>query len=194
MNLRILISSLCVLAGLAISAQDTINYTPLADRLADYGQLTVAWDIDGLLDFTAPGLLEIVPRAALREQMTGLQSDDDMTVTFHDFFVDRIGEAVTLRGESFAPVTCHHGITFELKSDAYRAPVFAARMVRMLEKSYGDVRYDAATHRIDVRVEKTMYAIRRTPSAEWFFVEYRPENAGLMDLLIPPAVREQLNN
>lgn len=192
MRLRILFFCLCALSTLALPAQITVDYAPIADRLADYGKLTMAWDIDGLLDLTDPALLDVVPRSALREQMTGLQSDDDMAVTFHDFLVDRIGEAVSLRGETFVPLECHHGITFELKSVAYRDPDFAARMVRMLEKSYPDVHFDKANHRIDVRVTKAMFAIRRSPAADWYFVEYRPENVALMDLLVPAAVRDML--
>jgi len=192
MRLQLLAFFFCAFSGLSLTAQSPVDYSPLAERLADYGQLTMAWDINGLLDMTAPGLFEIVPRATIREQMTGLQSDENMEVTFHDFIVDRIGEAVTLDGEAYVPISCHHGITFELKSERYRAPDFARRIVRMLEKSYHDVSFDDANHRIDVHVPKSMYAIRPGPASDWYFVEYRPENAALMDLLVPPAVREQL--
>ena len=192
MRLQIFIFLLCLFFGKALTAQSSVDYTPLADRLAEYGQLTMAWDINGLLDMTAPGLFEIVPRETIREQMTGLQSDENMEVTFHDFIIDRLGEAITQQGEAYVPVRCHHGITFILKSERYRAPDFAARIVRMLEKSYPKVQFDATNHRIEVRVPKTMYAIRPGTNADWYFVEYRPENAALMDLLVPPSVREQL--
>ena len=192
MRLRILVFLLCLLAGPGAYAQDTVDYAPLADRLATYGQLTMQWDIDGLLDLTVPDLFEIVPRATLREQMSGLQSDEHMRVTFHDFTIDRIGEAVTDFGASYAPVDFHHAITFELLSPEYRAADFAGRMVRMLEKTYPNVRYDAAKHRIDVNAAKSLYAIQAAPDAEWYFVEYRPENAALMDLLVPERVRELL--
>jgi hypothetical protein len=115
-----------------------------------------------------------------------------MEVSFHNFTVDRIGEAVTLRGRAFVPVTCHHNITFTLKSAAYQDAAFADRMVRMLEKSYPQVDFDPNHHAIEVMVTKSMFAIRSSETENWFFVEYRPENAALMDLLIPPSVREQL--
>lgn len=192
MRLRIFLFLLCLVNGLSLAAQTELDYTPLANRLADYGKLTMNWDIEGLLDMTAPALFDIVPRATIREQMYGLQSDEDMEVTFHDFIIDRIGKAVERQGEAFSPVECHHGITFKLRSERYRSPEFAGRMVRMLEKSYPEVRFDAANHVIEVMVPKSLYAIRASPSDDWYFVEYRPENAALMDLVVPPTVREQL--
>lgn len=192
MRLQLLALFFCAFSGLSLMAQSSVDYSPLAERLADYGRLTMAWDIEGLLDMTAPGLFEIVPRATIREQMTGLQSDDNMEVTFHGFTIDRIGQAVSLDGAAYVPVSCHHDITFVLKSERYRTPDFALRIVRMLERSYHDVVFDDASHRIEVHVPKSMYAIRPGPASDWYFVEYRHENAALMDLVVPPAVREQL--
>lgn len=179
-------------AGTSLAAQGDIDYTPLANRLATYGRLTMAWDIDGLLGMTVPDLFEFLPQDVLRQQMEGLRSDENMEVTFHNFTIDRIGEAVTQGQRAFVPVECHHNITFRLKSDAYRAPDFAARMVRMLEKSYPQVVFDPQNHAIEVMVDKSMFAIRASEKTDWYFVEYRPENAALMDLLVPPSVREQL--
>ena len=175
----------------SLTAQTAVDYAPLADRLAEYGKLTMNWDIDGLLDLTAPELFEVVPRATLRQQMSGLLSDEDMRVTFHDFAADRIGEAVAYRGTTYAPVSCHFGLTFELLSERYRDPKFSGRMVRMLEKTYGRVAFDAARHRIEVYVPKELFAIQPAADAPWYFVEYRSDNAALMDLIIPAAVREQ---
>lgn len=189
---RLLVLFLVFFGGNSLSAQAEIDYTPLANRLADYGRLTMSWDIDGLLDMTVPELFEFVPQEVLRKQMEGLRSDEDMEVRLHNFTVDRIGEAVTQRGRTFVPITCHHNITFTLKSAAYRDAAFADRMLRMLEKSYPQVDFDPNNHAIEVMVNKSMFAIRSSAKEDWFFVEYRPENAALMDLLVPPSVREQL--
>jgi hypothetical protein len=192
MRTRFLILLLSLFSSLAIIAQETIDYTPLANRLADYGRLTMSWDIDGLLDLTDPQLFDFFPRETLRQQMSGLASDENMEVTLHDFTVDRIGEAISQDQETFAPVDCHHGITFRMKSAEYQADSFFTRMTRMLEKSYGNVQVDLANHTIEVSVPKSMFAILRDHKNSWCFVEYRSENAALMDLLVPPAVRERL--
>jgi len=189
---RFLVLFVVLLGGNSLPAQAEIDYTPLAIRLADYGRLTMSWDIDGLLDLTVPELFEFVPQEVLRTQMEGLRSDEDMDVRLHNFTVDRIGEAITLHDRTYVPVTCHHNITFKLKSAAYRDAAFADRMLRMLEKSYPQVDFDPNNHAIEVMVAKSMFAIRASENEDWFFVEYRPENAALMDLLVPPSVREQL--
>lgn len=183
---------LCIFASVSLAAQPKIDYTPLANRLAEYGQLTMAWDIDGLLKMTVPALFEYIPEDLLREQMEGLLSDENMEVTVSAFTVDEIGEAVLQFGAAYVRIKCHHHITFQLRSPAYRAPDFVDRMIRMLEKSYPEVTYDPANHAIKVYVLKPMFAIRASEEAAWNFVEYRPENAALMDLLVPPTVREQL--
>lgn len=183
---------LCLFAGNFLSAQTEIDYTPLANRLAEYGQLTMAWDIDGLLDMTVPELFEYIPQNVLREQMEGLRSDDNIEISFSNFTVDEIGAAVIQFGTAYVPVKCHHNITFQLKSPEYQAADFRGRMIRMLEKTYPQVTFDPKTHAINVSVSKAMFAIRASEKEDWNFVEYRPENAALMDLLVPPAVREQL--
>lgn len=192
MRSRILFSCLCVLQSLFLFAQPAVDYAPLTDRLAEYGQLTMKGNVDGLLDLTCPELFEIVPRSLLRDQMSGLQSDENMAVIVHDFTVDHIGESITDQGTTYIPVACHHGITFVLRSEAYRSADFSDRLVRMLEKTYADVRFNTADFQIEVAAPKAMFAIRHAADGKWFFVEYRLENAALMDLLVPPVVREQL--
>lgn len=192
MRVRILFSCFCLLQSLFLAAQPPVDYAPLTDRLAEYGQLTMKGNVDGLLDLTCPDLFEIVPRNLLRDQMDGLQSDENMAVIFHDFTVDQIGESILDHGVTYVPLDCHHGITFVLRSEAYRSPDFSDRLIRMLEKTYADVRFNTADYQIEVVAPKAMFAIRRTANGDWFFVEYRPENAALMDLLVPPAVWEQM--
>lgn len=177
-----------------LPAQADEDYTPIAERLADYARLTMDWEIDSLLDLTDPELFEVIPRAAMRAQLAGLNSDEDMEVVFKDFTIDNIGEIVNYHEDGFAPIKCHHRIEFRMLSAKYRATDFQGRMVRMLQKSYGNdkVKHDPARGIITVAVVKSMFAIRRGKAADWCFVEYRPENAALMDLLLPPVVREQV--
>jgi hypothetical protein len=180
-----------VLLGTVLSAQETVDYSPLADRLAQYARLTMNWEIDSLLDLTDPQLFEIVPREAVRSQLAGLTSDEDLRVKFGDFTIDEIGEIVTYQGESYSPIKCHQKIVFTLLSAKYKTPEFRDRMLRMLQKSHGSgsVRYDEKMQSITVVAGKWLFAIRRGKAATWHFVEYRPDNAALLDLLLPPAVR-----
>ncbi len=191
MILRLFALLFCLFSGLSLSAQTQIDYTPLANRLAEYGQLTMAWDINGLLNMTVPELFEYIPQKMLREQMEGLRSDDNMEIVFSGFTVDEIGEAVLEFDAAYVPVKCHHSITFKLLSPEFRNADFSGRMVRMLEKTYPQVTFDPANYAISVYVDKPMFAIRSSENGTWNFVEYRSENAALMDLLVPPAVREQ---
>jgi len=184
---------LLFLAGSGLQAQSETDYTPLAERLAEYGRQTMSWNTEALLNLTDPQLFEIVDREMMSRQMAGLRSDENMEISFSDFTVDQIGAVVKDFKDAYAPVDIHHRITFRMLSPEYRAPAFVSRMQRMLEKSYGSVRVDHDNDVIDVVVKKSMFAIRRGTGANWHFVEYRPENEALMDLLVPPAIREQLN-
>lgn len=182
---------LLVLFSTALSAQKTFDYTPLTDRLAQYARLTMNWEVDSLLDLTDPQLFEIVPREAVRNQLTGLSSDKDLSVKFGAFTIDEIGEVVTYHDEAYSPIKCHQKIVFTLLSEKYKSLEYRQRMLRMLQKSHGSgsVRYNEEAQSITVIAEKSLFAIRRGRSADWYFVEYRPENAALLDLLLPPAVR-----
>ncbi len=168
-----------------------MDYNPLADRLAQYARLTMNWEVDSLLDLTDPQLFEIVPREAVRNQLMGLSSDEDLSIEFGEFTIDEIGEIVTYQSESYSPIRCHQKIVFTLLSEKYKTPEFRERMLRMLHKSHGSgsVRYNEKDQSILVIAEKSLFAIRRGKAADWYFVEYRPENAALLDLLLPPAVR-----
>jgi hypothetical protein len=177
--------------GTALSAQEEVDYSPLVDRLAQYARLTMNWEVDSLLDLTDPQLFEIVPREAVRNQLAGLSSDENLGVKFGEFTIDEIGEIVYYHDEAYSPIKCHQKIVFTLLSDKYKTPEFRHRMLRMLQKSHGSgsVRYNEAAQIISVVAEKSLFAIRRGKAATWNFVEYRPENAALLDLLLPPAVR-----
>lgn len=172
-------------------AQAEMDYTPLAERLAEYGRETMSWNTKALLDLTDPQLFEIVDRDMMASQLAGLRSDHNMEVSFSDFTVDDIGRIVKDFDDAYAPVKIHHRITFRMLSPEYKSRDFILRMQRMLEKSYGSVKVDAGTSTIEVIVKKSMFAIQRGTMAPWCFVEYRPENEALMDLLVPPVVREQ---
>lgn len=165
----------------------------MANRLAEYGRQTMAWNVEGLLDLTDPQLFEIVPREVLVHQFNNLQSDENITIKVTDFTVDRIGEIVSSRGVDYAPVDFHHGITFRLVSATYCEPDNFQRVVRMLEKNYGKVSVDRATNVLKVTTHKSMFAIRRKEKGPWYFVEYRPQNASMIDLLVPAVVREMSN-
>ncbi len=174
-----------------MSAQETPDYTPLAERLAQYARLSMDLKVDSLLDLTDPQLFEIVPREAVRSQLAGFVSDVNLSVKIKDFIIDEIGEIVVHHQDAYAPVKCHHRFEFRLESEAYRTPELQQRIVRMLRKRYGtdNVKVELPEQMIYVYVEKSMFAIRRGAKAQWYFVEYRPENAALLDLLLPPPVR-----
>lgn len=189
--MRRLLSLICFLWLTALTAQAPDPYSVIADRLAEYGRLTMEWNLDALLDLTDPELFEIVPRAVMRDQLSGLSSDENMEVRFADFTVDRIGELIAYDGIDYVPIDFHHGMCFTMKSADYRKPEVVARMARMLEKSYGRVSVDTAAASVRLTARKSMFAIRRNPTADWYFVEYRAENSAMIDLLVPPVVREQ---
>ncbi|MEL7163652.1 MAG: hypothetical protein AAFN92_23035, partial [Bacteroidota bacterium] len=117
--MRRLLSLICFLwltALTALTAQAPDPYSVIADRLAEYGRLTMEWNLDALLDLTDPELFEIVPRAVMRDQLSGLSSDENMEVRFADFTVDRIGELIAYDGIDYVPIDFHHGMCFTMKS------------------------------------------------------------------------------
>ena len=181
-----------LLAAAGLFGQAGTDFTPLAERLAEYGRQTMQWNPEALLDLTDPQLFEIVDREVMAKQMAGLRSDENMEVVFSDFTVDHIGSIVHDFSDAYAPVDIHHRITFRMLSPGYLAPDVLLRMKRMLEKKYGKVVTHQKKGIIEVVVKKSMFAIRRGENAPWCFVEYRPENTALMDLLVPPVVREKI--
>lgn len=150
--------------------------------------------VDSLLELTDPELFEVIPKAAVRSQLSGLAANENFRVVIDGFTFDRIGEVVSYRQQSFAPVSCHQHIVFYLLSPEFRSPQAKARMVRTLEKKHGaaNVYAAAGAHTISVTAEKSLFAIRRSPQAPWKFIEYRAENAAILDLLLPPAVRSMV--
>lgn len=175
----------------ALPAQDSTAYAAIADRLATYAKRSMAWDVDGLLDLTDPELFEVIPRESMHRRLSGLRSDENMTVTVSDFTIDDIGEMVPYGKEAFVPITCHHRMSVTLNTAPYREKSFRDRLTRMLQKSHGSgkVRSGEAPHTLIVEVNKSMFAVRRGTTANWYFIEYRPDNAALLDLLLPPVVR-----
>jgi succinate dehydrogenase flavin-adding protein (antitoxin of CptAB toxin-antitoxin module) len=188
--LRKLLFYLLLLATSSLPAQDAA-YTAIADRLATYAQRAMAWDVEGLLDLTDPELFEVISRDDMARQWRGLRSDENLLIEVRNFVIDEIGEIVTYHGEAFSPVSCHHQIVFTPRTAAYRTPEFRSRLRGMLEKNYGpgSVRLSTVDHQLIVLVKKSMFAVRRGSRAQWYFIEYRPENAVLLDLLLPPVVR-----
>ncbi|MEM1358931.1 MAG: hypothetical protein AAGF89_12070 [Bacteroidota bacterium] len=182
-----------LLFSLLLSAQVTDPYARIADRLAEYGRLTMNADLEGVLSFTDPELFEIVPKEVLYQQLAGLRSDENMQVVFSDFTVDNIGEVVSRDGVDYVPISFHHQLTFRMKSAEYREPEVLQRLARMMEKSYGSASVDEAAATVSLTARKSMFAIRRGVKKNWYFVEYRPENSAMVDLLVPPVVREQFN-
>jgi len=182
---------LLLLSTSGLWGQAEVDYTPLAERLAEYGRQTMSWNTEALLDLTDPQLFEIVDREMMANQLEGLRSDQDMEVSFTNFTVDEIGSMVEYYDDTFVSLRIHHGITFRMLSPKYQAEPFMYRMKRMLQKNYGSVVIDAWDSTIKVIVKKSMFAIKRGATGPWCFVEYRPENAALMDLVVPPVVREQ---
>lgn len=182
-----------LLFSLMLSAQQADTYSLIANRLAEYGRLTMDADLDGLLELTDPELFEIVPREVLRQQLAGLRSDEKMQVVFSDFTVDNINELVSRDGIDYVPITFHHQLTFRMISPDYCKPEVLHRLARMMEKSYGKAIVDEAAATVELTARKSMFAIRRGAKKNWYFVEYRPENSAMVDLLVPPVVREQFN-
>lgn len=173
-----------------MAAQDSLDYTPLAERLADYARLAMARDVDGLLDLTDPALFEVIPRRFLRDHLTVAAADDRLSVRVTDYTIDSIGKLIDHEGATYAPVRCHHRLTYRLlQSDAE----LRRRLARMLEKRYGPASRRPSDHPAELAAEvaTALLAVRRG-TGDWYFVEYRPENGALLDLVLPEAVRERM--
>lgn len=153
------------------------------------------WKVDSILEFIDPQLFDIVPRSVMRDQLVGLNADGNIDVRFRSFTVDEIGALVDDGEVVYVPINIHHEMVIRLLSSAYQSEDTRSRMQRMLEKRHGvtSVRYDTNRNTFFVQQHKRMFGIRRGATAPWYFVEYQPENVALLDLLVPPPVREKLN-
>lgn len=193
MRIIIAFSFLLITNGLFGQRED--GYQEVARRLADYGRLTMEWKVDSMLAFIDPELFEIVPRSVMRNQLVGRNEDGNVDVSFRSFTVDEIGAMVSDGDVVYVPINIHHEMILRLLSPAYQEEEVCGRMQRMLEKRHGasNVTYDTLRKTFFVQRHKRMFGIRRSPNALWYFVEYQPENVALLDLLVPPPVREKLN-
>ena len=178
-----------------LQAQQEDCYQEVASRLADYGRLTMEWKVDSIMEFIDPQLFEIVPRSVMRDQLMGLNADGNIDVRFRSFTVDQIGKLVPDEEVVYIPINIHHEMVMRLLSPAYQGEEMRGRMQRMLEKRHGanNVKYDAVRKTFFVQQHKRIFGIRRTLSAPFYFLEYQPENVALLDLLMPPPIREKLN-
>lgn len=166
---------------------------PLDERLADYLRLARTGQVDSLLDMTDPELFAVVPREQLRAGLAGTTADGDLSVRIAEFAVDDVAAPVGYRRDTFVTVAAHVWLVFELRAPAYRTPGVRDRVRRMLEKTYGPARV-RQTGEFELRalVDKSLLAIRRGAGRPWFFVEYGTADAAVLDLLVPPAVRERV--
>jgi hypothetical protein len=193
--LRIVVILLMLLFSPVLPGQRVDCYQEVARRLADYGRLTMEWKVDSMLEFTDPQLFEVVPRSVMREQLMGLNADGNIDVRFRSFTVDQIGALIPDEDVVYVPIKIHHEMIMRLLSISYQGEDMRNRLQRMLEKRHGpnNVRYDASRKAFFVQQHKRIFGVRRGPDAPWYFVEYQPENVALLELLVPPPVREKLN-
>lgn len=191
--MRNLLFLLLLSAATGLSAQDPTDYSALSDRLADYARRSMDQDVPGLLDLTDPALFEVLPRELLAERLTAHSGDSPFTIRVTDYAIDHLGESIDYDGVRYAPVNCHHQLTYVLEPAAYADANLRHRLVRMLEKRHGAGRVttSAATRTITATVATTLLAVRRG-EAPWYFFEYRSDNVGLLDLILPAVVLERV--
>ena len=177
----------------ALPAQPATDYADLADRLGRYARTAMDQDAPGLLDLTDPALFEIIPRELLQQQYAALSSTDRIRFEVKNYVVEEIGAVVHHGDTDYAPVRCRHQLICQPVAADFDNPNTRHRLLRLLQKNFGsdNVRTDEQRGLLLAEVEKTLFAIRRGDN-DWYFFEYRNDTAGLLDLVLPPAVRERV--
>lgn len=190
MSVRLPLFLCFILFSLITTAQQSAEQQAIATRLAEYGRLTTEWKIDSLLEFIEPKMFEIVPRETMVQTFESVMADENMAIRFGDYQIKSISEPIDEAGTLYAPVEYGITVKMEMLSEDYQEADFMEMMASMMP---GESAIDTASHLLTFRQDKMMFAIKHAPDEPWYFIEYKTDNIGMMDMLIPPAVRVRLD-
>lgn len=190
MPLRIAFATLAVVCFFAsLTAQTNED---LERRFTTFAEAQRTGNTESLLGCLDARLFDFVPRAVVSERLTSLRSDANMRVIYADYNLVGVGTAIVEDGVRYAPVDYANRITFVMESAAFQEPTTFHRVVRMLQKQYGEdrVSVDVAEATAHVDARGRLFAIDR--GRGWYFVEAPEEGASVVDLLVPPEVMNRL--
>ena len=191
-------------ASFPLSAQ-TDGYPELNRRLAAYGQASEALDIPTILDYVDPRLFDIVPREMMEMQFAQMLDSSEIRTTLHGFAYGSPTDSVATDSARFLLVPFRGKIRMELRDAELRDSSAMAVMTEMFRAQYGTdmVTVDTAHYRYTVRLDKQLVAIKRRrvggaagavppQTGPWYFIEFRPNLAEMMQPIIPESAQRAL--
>lgn len=181
----------CALYGVSFSLLSAQSPTveSIKDRLTVYFQATEEKDWPTVTDYLYPGLFEKVPREDVIQQFRDL-GGNGMVFNMSDYRIKTVDGPFTFEGEQYAIVGYMGKMSIQFTSSAYHTPEMTGKLKGNFEAIYGTqaVEYDSSTHTFHVAVDKTLFAIAKTGTDQWYFMEEDDQNP-IISQLIPKAVR-----
>ncbi|MEZ4959825.1 MAG: hypothetical protein R2830_08405 [Saprospiraceae bacterium] len=162
-------------------------------RVGEYFEATEKKDWKGVMDMIYPKLFSYIGKEDMAQVFKDMESEG-MNIEMKNFEAKSISDIVVFGGEKFALLNYDVGMTIFLTSQEFRDSSVQAILKTSFETSYGadNIIHNKANYSFDINAFRSMFAVAREGSDEWFFVENDPTQDELTAMLIPEEVRRQL--
>jgi len=162
-------------------------------RVDNYFEATEKKDWDAVVDMLYPKLFEVVTKEEMTGVFQGIESEG-MKIGMKNFAVNTISDVITHEGEKFASVSYDMEMNIQFTSVEYRETSVQEMIKSSFEGLYGaeNVNYHPEDFSFDIKAARTMFAVAKEDTMDWFFIENDPSQKELTAMLIPAEVVERL--
>jgi hypothetical protein len=190
----IVIFILSSLTGTALSAQNDPRLRERADSILMF---TKQINIEKILDFTYPKLFSIVPRDQMVEALKNTFETDELSIGLDSVRLDSIYPVFTIGEARYTKVQNSQVTLMRLKknidtADKESVPFFLGLMEDQFGKE--NVRFDAPTTTLHIRMKSEMIAVKDSHSPEWSFINYKEDDETLLPSLFSKEVLEKFKS
>lgn len=186
-NFRITLLFLLFISLKSIGQQDPA----LTERLKMVLKVTQEMDTEKILDLSYPKLFDIVPRETMAEAITGMYSNEAMTITLDSLQTKTIFPIFKSGEGQYAKIS--YSMIMRMKFTETIDSAEVAEMLPEMEADFGkgNIRFDAASNTVIVKNHSELVAIKDQFAKEWCFVNYEAESE-LTPLLFSNEVVQKL--
>jgi hypothetical protein len=193
--LSILFLLLLLGCALPLYAQSS-THRQVRARFDRFARFTKALQADSILAYTYPKLFQLVPREAVKANLAKAGEEEDLRIEMGALRLDSISRSVfTHDGEAFALIYYRAPMTVTLLGETYRNKEIYDKIGRQFAAEFGieNLTGDRDRYQYVIDAPKRLFAIRRRPGGNWYFLEYHPDNLVLLDALLDQAVRQHFD-
>ncbi len=169
----------------------------LKKEIDKYCKLSLAKDVDGLLDFMPDELFEMAPRDAMKEALEQSLNSDKVDIYFDKIDATAISPIIELEKKYYARIDYSSIIRFgfakmiaEMDDDTQKQ--FVSNVDEAYKKQFGEknIKYNATTKTYTVSVSNHSFAIYNN---KWKFIGDEDKTKVLVNKIVPEEVQKKLN-